>query len=834
DDPSDDKVVPYSEHLYHYDGLGRSAYEFDAQGYKTAYGYDAFGRMVKTTLPNDDVIERTYAPHSSSELPITLKVTPIDSQQPPVIAGVQAFDGLERLTRLTVGPRVEKYEYNASQPRVSKRITPAEQSIQYIYEPGLPEQPIAVNSHEGEESIFGYDVKTARLNSSQNNQGSHGFDYDSAANLSEHRWELDGKTWTTAYSHSLNGRQLARTDVSDIACQYTYGKYTARLENILQGNLLAEFEYDRCGRVYRTVCTDTKAGTTLTTELEFDDQGREILRTLKVSDKPTRTISQTWRADDRLSTRHLKTDDQSLLLEEFFYDARGRLDLHICSGDELPRDRYGNEITQQLFIFDALDNILECQTLFKDDSLDHARFTYGSDDSCQLKSVNYSHPCYIPQCVEFNYDLNGNMLNDELGQRLRYDSLGRLLDVSPALGVAIATCRYDSHNHLFGVTHLGEETLRFYQNDRLSNTVKGDIHRQYLYNKDQPLARQQSGDAGQTLLFMTDGKHSVVGECQGTELRTATYNAYGERSGDSSMQSLLAFNGEFCEETAGWYMLGRGYRAYNPILMRFHSPDNKSPFGAGGINPYQYCLGDPINFSDPTGHSAAWDAAGIGFSTMSLFSGNPLLMFLGVVGIFAGQAALTAGMMGDEKTANDARTIAMIAGVGEIAVSILGRGSAKAAQNISHHYTTNISYTGPRRASAPAILDDAGRRNSVPAAVSQQDSGRASSRVNRGTQTKNIDRRNSSPAVMGGGSTIENPRQTQFNDDVMRQELASQSEVVHTTNSDVTVTGSTTGKTPDSPNIELLKFYARVRDTTAKGTVSKKAAGLAPLLDFPS
>ncbi|QCY12720.1 RHS repeat-associated core domain-containing protein [Pseudomonas sp. MPC6] len=679
DEPSDPLAEPYSEHRYHYDGLGRTAHEFDALGYKTAYVYDMFNRMIKTTLPNDDVIERTYAPHSSGELPITLKVTPVDSQQLPVLAGVQAFDGLERLTRLIVGPRIEEYEYNASQRRVSRRITPAKQAIEYVYTPGLPDQPIAVNSHEGEQSLFDYDVKTARLDASQNSEGSHGFDYDSAANLTEHRWKLDGKTWTTGYSHSLKGRQLARSDVNNIQCQYTYGKFTARLENICQESLLAEFEYDPCGRLCRTLCTDTLANTTLTTELEFDDQGREILRTLKVSDKPTRTISQTWQTDDRLSTRHLKTDSQSLLLEEFFYDARGRLNIHIYSGDELPQDRYGHEITQQIFIFDALDNILECQTVFKDGTLDHAEFTYGPDDSCQLKSVSHSHPSYVPQCIEFKYDLNGNMLNDEQGRHLHYDSQGRLLDVSPALGVAETTYRYDSHNHLFGVTRSGEETLRFYQNDRLSNTVTGDIHRQYLYNQDHPLAQQQSGDAGQTLLLMTDGKHSVVGESQGTELRTATYNAYGERSGDSSLQSLLAFNGEVCEETGGWYMLGRGYRAYNPVLMRFHSPDNESPFGAGGINPYQYCLGDPINFSDPTGHSVAWDIAGIGFSAMSLFSGNPLLVFFGVIGMLAGQTALTAGIIGDQKTANDARTVALIAGFAEMGVGMLTRGVGQKA-----------------------------------------------------------------------------------------------------------------------------------------------------------
>lgn len=44
------------------------------------------------------------------------------------------------------------------------------------------------------------------------------------------------------------------------------------------------------------------------------------------------------------------------------------------------------------------------------------------------------------------------------------------------------------------------------------------------------------------------------------------------------------------------------YQAYSPVLMRFHSPDNMSPFDKGGLNAYAYCAGDPVNFNDPAGH----------------------------------------------------------------------------------------------------------------------------------------------------------------------------------------------------------------------------------------
>ena len=65
---------------------------------------------------------------------------------------------------------------------------------------------------------------------------------------------------------------------------------------------------------------------------------------------------------------------------------------------------------------------------------------------------------------------------------------------------------------------------------------------------------------------------------------------------------MLGYNGVLHEAPGYWQVLGNGYRVYNPVLMRFHSPDDMSPFGKGGLNAYSYCLLDPINQVDPSGH----------------------------------------------------------------------------------------------------------------------------------------------------------------------------------------------------------------------------------------
>jgi RHS repeat-associated protein len=80
----------------------------------------------------------------------------------------------------------------------------------------------------------------------------------------------------------------------------------------------------------------------------------------------------------------------------------------------------------------------------------------------------------------------------------------------------------------------------------------------------------------------------------------------------ASMEYCLSgFNGQRPDPVSGHSHLGNGYRAYTPVLGRFITPDSWSPFGAGGINPYAYCAGDPINRADPSGHMSGLGIAGM-------------------------------------------------------------------------------------------------------------------------------------------------------------------------------------------------------------------------------
>lgn len=82
------------------------------------------------------------------------------------------------------------------------------------------------------------------------------------------------------------------------------------------------------------------------------------------------------------------------------------------------------------------------------------------------------------------------------------------------------------------------------------------------------------------------------------------YTPYGYIDSQARLATMLGFNGERLERHSETYLLGNGYRPYNPIIMRFLVPDSWSPFGKGGLNAYGYCAGDSINNVDPDGHAA--------------------------------------------------------------------------------------------------------------------------------------------------------------------------------------------------------------------------------------
>jgi len=171
----------------------------------------------------------------------------------------------------------------------------------------------------------------------------------------------------------------------------------------------------------------------------------------------------------------------------------------------------------------------------------------------------------------------------------------------------LARFQYDALDRLTG--HCQTDQLvcqRFYCENRLSCETQGAVGRSIFQYEDQLLAQHNhDNNLRESALLSTDLQRSILSLLNSQLPSFKGYCPYGYQPFAGDLPSLLSFNGQRLDPVTGHYLLGNGYRGFNPVLMRFNSPDNLSPFEKGGLNPYAYGLGDPINRIDPTGHFAS-------------------------------------------------------------------------------------------------------------------------------------------------------------------------------------------------------------------------------------
>ncbi|MCH5556641.1 RHS repeat-associated core domain-containing protein [Pseudomonas syringae] len=175
------------------------------------------------------------------------------------------------------------------------------------------------------------------------------------------------------------------------------------------------------------------------------------------------------------------------------------------------------------------------------------------------------------------------------------------MDDTPEGRRVLCRYRYDALDRVAVVDPDAQEAVsRFYQKKRLTVEIQGAMRRRVFLGEDRLLAEYQADGAAERVdLLGTDRQSSVLHALSSEGRQPLAYSPYGHRAQGGPFSG---FNGERADPVTGHYLLGNGYRAFNPVLMRFNRPDSLSPFGRGGLNAYAYCQGDPVNRSDPGGH----------------------------------------------------------------------------------------------------------------------------------------------------------------------------------------------------------------------------------------
>jgi RHS repeat-associated protein len=596
---------------YEYDGLGNTKVHVDERENTTRYDFDAWNRMTRTTLPDGTQVNRSYTKHSSQELPSQIDLAREGGKlkwgqqtvDKPLVLGTRTYDSIDRLKDTKTGERKEELFYRNGKMQPDDRETAARQTITYGYDLQLTETP-TLSTAPDDTASFTLDKTSALLKTASNKLGRRDYEYDWNNRAKKQTWQSkDGaSTYTVEQGTSPLGRLTWQQVEGGHDNKLTYND-RGQLKTVTGGDLFTELRYDTLGRLTEIELKNSKTQETLLTTLEYNVHGQEKKRTFKRTAQPERTLAQEWWPDALLKSRTLQEGEICLLEECFTYDKRARLTNHACSGRDLPRTPQGREYTGQTFDFDDLDNIIRCVTQFADGTEETATFDFKQADPCQLTRVTYSPPRNDTP-AQFTYDANGCQTIDENGRAVTHDSQLRLRSVGSARQRSGGNYGYDAHGHLTTRADNAKEgeTALHFQGNRLRLAIQNaqtQIH--LLYAGEIPLGQQGSQSADTPVMFSCDASGSVIADSLEAATRHNGYSAYGERF--DALAGLLGFNGESLDPVSGWYLLGRGHRAYDPTLMRFLSPDTLSPFDSGGINCYAYCQGNPITFRDPTGRS---------------------------------------------------------------------------------------------------------------------------------------------------------------------------------------------------------------------------------------
>ena len=144
-------------------------------------------------------------------------------------------------------------------------------------------------------------------------------------------------------------------------------------------------------------------------------------------------------------------------------------------------------------------------------------------------------------------------------------------------------------------------TRRFYQNNHVCTELGGSVTRSIFRHQDSLLALCTSGAEESRSIMAVDNSNTVMSELRDSGKAQFAYTPYGHRTVQGESNNPLAFNGEILDTPTDCYLLG-SYRLASPGSYRFYSDDDQSPFGRGGLNSKAYCVGDPVNNVDPTGH----------------------------------------------------------------------------------------------------------------------------------------------------------------------------------------------------------------------------------------
>ncbi|MBD8090280.1 hypothetical protein IFT48_09820 [Pseudomonas fluorescens] len=584
----------------HYDIQERLVKQKDPHTGQRSVSYDRFDRPVKETLDFVNGVgtiqQYTYPNSNTSSTILSIELSALEplageDKSGTGKIGSRVFDGLNRLTQLTVGRRVEDYVYEGLQsfgaytrPSISTREPRSSAQVQSVINPKkgtLIETVIRANepsmptSNDVDNSVTATYSLRGKLLSLTN---AFGDKFDFIETEDELSSEVNNKKIRTKSIFSPTTRLLLQERV-----------------------------------------TDTSNNITMVIDFSYDEQSREVKRQFSAPGLSPLILTRAFTADGRIDSTRAEKDGELLLSQIYSYTASGQLESCNYAGKSLPLNAYNQSISGEYFYYDkrgTLTSLRFFNTIgegftqtyvpnpFDSVQVSHITFKQTQSAAANTKEIFiFDEAGYLKNLdqIEYTYSSNGQLSSVTSPQGLyaySYDTTGRL--------TACKGPGYYDEFHYIGEHpyarngYISENGALVYRCSVLLNTSNSCVlmeQRKKPHLDDNPAVSFsfELKDFNDTTIasFNSENKSFVF----------YSYTVFGYRPVTTNEHSWTGFNGQPIDLPTGCYYLGNGARLYSPAIRRFLAPDRKSPFNEGGINEYSYCENDPVNYYDPSGQA---------------------------------------------------------------------------------------------------------------------------------------------------------------------------------------------------------------------------------------
>lgn len=576
-----------------YDKLDQLVSSMDAANATRTMGRDALGRVTETTDPLNATVSTPRDDLGNIE-----SVT--DGGGVTTNFTYNAFG--EVVQEVSPDRGTISYEYDAA-GRETRMVSGSGSDVSYTYD--VSDRPLTRTSSGGQAVTFAYGSNSGDkglLVSMTDEAGVTGFSYDAFGDLAQEVRTLGSQSYTTSYTRDANG------DVIHIA--YPSGREVQINRNAL-------------GKVtsMNTRVSSASAYETVASGLVWEPYGPLVGYTSSNGLSNDRVVNQSYQltglevgtgsallldkqiSRDSLQRVSLITDGlDSARTADFTYDLNGRLtDANGVWGDlSWTYDSTGNRL-DEAFV-DPLSNASGEDYLYSSGTNRLASVTDGG--ATTLRAFEYTGDGHISRDTRTGGD----------DFHYIYDEFQRLVEVRDSGLQLVASYEYDGFDRRVSRDVTGGSSVH-YIFDEMDRPIAehdastGAVLREYIWLGDLLIGMVEAGNLyavhgghlGQPLM-MTDDLQAVVWDTEYTPFGAALPQVFVE-------DIELRFPGQWAQaETA---LIQNWHRDYDPSLGRYIQAD---PLGlAAGQSIYGYALGDPVNFTDPTGEIVPFLlSAGIG------------------------------------------------------------------------------------------------------------------------------------------------------------------------------------------------------------------------------